>query len=206
MKVNDGWAYLYRALDSRGHTLDFYLSPRRHTQAAWRLLRQILNNVKKWPIPRCINTDKAPTYRPVLALLKREGRCPPNPEHRQVKYRNNLIECDHGKLKRIIRATLGFKSMKTAYATIKGMEVMRALRKGQAESFYFGHPLGEGRLVSRVFEIEDFFIRDLGLPYPLFATVPYSMPLRFSSESDSVLMDMGKESYNCCDVLCSFIV
>ena len=39
------------------------------------------------------------------------------------------IECDHGKLKRIINATLGFKSMKTAYATIKGIEVMRALRK-----------------------------------------------------------------------------
>ncbi|MCL9272538.1 transposase, partial [Salmonella enterica subsp. enterica serovar Enteritidis] len=37
-----------------------------------------------------------------------------------IKYRNNVIECDHGKLKRIINATLGFKSMKTAYATIKG--------------------------------------------------------------------------------------
>ncbi|MGJ3290483.1 DDE-type integrase/transposase/recombinase [Klebsiella sp. PL-2018] len=69
-----------------------------------------------------------------------------------MKYRNNIIECDHGKLKRIINATLGFKSMKTAYATIKGIEVMRALRKGQAESFYFWHPLGEMRLVSRVFE------------------------------------------------------
>ncbi len=43
--------------------------------------------------------------------------------------------------------------MKTAYATIKGIEVMRALRKRQAENFYFGHPLGEMRLVSRVFEI-----------------------------------------------------
>ena len=28
--------------------------------------------------------------------------------------KNNVIECNHGKLKRIIRATLGFKSMKTA--------------------------------------------------------------------------------------------
>jgi len=43
--------------------------------------------------------------------------------------------------------------MKTSYATIKGIEVMRALRKGQAKSFYFGHPLGEMRLVSRVFEM-----------------------------------------------------
>jgi IS6 family transposase len=43
--------------------------------------------------------------------------------------------------------------MKTAYATIKGMEVMRALRKGQAENYCFGHPLGEMRPVSRVFEM-----------------------------------------------------
>lgn len=74
-------------------------------------------------------------------------------EHRQIKYRNNVIECDHGKLKRIIGATLGFKSMKTAYATIKGIEVMRALRKGQASPFYYGDPLGEMRLVSRAFEM-----------------------------------------------------
>ncbi|ASX25630.1 transposase [Candidatus Hamiltonella defensa (Bemisia tabaci)] len=33
------------------------------------------------------------------------------------------------------------------------MEVRRALRKGQAESFYFDHPLGEVRLASRVFQI-----------------------------------------------------
>ncbi|KJI77469.1 transposase [Enterobacter hormaechei] len=86
-------------------------------------------------------------------MLKREGRCPSYVEHRQITYRNNVIECDHGKLKRIIGATLGFKSMKTAYATIKGIEVMRALRKGQASAFYYGDPLGEMRLVSRVFEM-----------------------------------------------------
>jgi hypothetical protein len=33
--------------------------------------------------------------------------------------------------------------MKTAYATIKGTEVMRALRKGQAASFYYGGASGE---------------------------------------------------------------
>ncbi len=107
--------------------------------------------MKKWQIPRVINTDKAPTYGCALARLKREGKCPPDLEHRQIKYKNNVIECYHGKLKRIIRATLGFKSMKTAYATIKGIEVMRALRKGQASSFYYGQPEGEVYLVNRVF-------------------------------------------------------
>ena len=45
--------------------------------------------------------------------------------------RNNCLECDHGKLKRLILPTLGFQSMKTAYATIKGFEVMRMFKKGQ---------------------------------------------------------------------------
>ena len=153
MKVNGRWAYLYRAVDSRGCTIDFYLSSRRNTKAAYRFMGKLLNNTKRRQIPRLINTDKAPTYGRALGLLKREGKCPQHVQHRQIKYRNNIIECDHGKLKRIINATLGFKSMKTAYATIKGIEVMRALRKGQAESFYFGHPQGEMRLVSRVFEI-----------------------------------------------------
>ena len=112
---------------------------------------KILNNVKKWQIPRVTNTDKAPTYGRALSWLKQERKCPPDLEHRQVKYKNNVIECDHGKIKRIIRATLGFKSMKTAYATIKGIEVMRALRKGQASSFYYGQPQGEVHLINRVF-------------------------------------------------------
>jgi hypothetical protein len=87
----------------------------------------------------------------VARLLCSNAKASPSDvEHRQIKYRNNVIECDHGKLKRIIGATLGFKSMKTAYATIKGIEVMRALRKGQASAFYYGDPLGEMRLVSRV--------------------------------------------------------
>jgi DDE domain len=55
--------------------------------------------------------------------------------HRQVKYLNNIVEADHGKLKKLIRPTRGFETMKTAYATIKGFEVMRALRKGQAAIF-----------------------------------------------------------------------
>nr|AKN19227.1 IntI1 [Salmonella enterica subsp. enterica serovar Corvallis] len=190
VKVNGRWAYLYRAVDSRGRTVDFYLSSRRNSKAAYRFLGKILNNVKKWQIPRFINTDKAPAYGRALALLKREGRCPSDVEHRQIKYRNNVIECDHGKLKRIIGATLGFKSMKTAYATIKGIEVMRALRKGQASAFYYGDPLGEMRLVSRVFERHCCKVSDeaafclIQRPY-IFNTsviIGASAPYTFSSE------------------------
>ncbi|MDF2966147.1 MAG: hypothetical protein K0Q51_1535 [Rickettsiaceae bacterium] len=50
----------------------------------------------------------------------------------------NIIESDHGKLKRLIKPTLGFKSMKTAYATIKGFELMRMFKKGKFELWKYG--------------------------------------------------------------------
>ncbi|WP_423787370.1 IS6 family transposase [Klebsiella pneumoniae] len=136
VKVNGRWAYLYRAVDSRGRTVDFYLSSRRNSKAAYRFLGKILNNVKKWQIPRFINTDKAPAYGRALALLKREGRCPSDVEHRQIKYRNNVIECDHGKLKRIINATLGFKgtvaklAMRQPFVLFKGLTFQKLCLPG----------------------------------------------------------------------------
>ena len=59
---------------------------------------------------------------------------------------------DHGKLKQLIRPVRGFKTLKTAYATIKGFEVMRALRKGQASAFNITRDIrGEARIVERAF-------------------------------------------------------
>ena len=81
-----------------------------------------------------------------------EGKCPEETLHRQVKYLNNIIEADHGKLKQLIRPVRGFKTLKTAYATIKGFEVMRALRKGQASAFNITNDIGgEARIVERAF-------------------------------------------------------
>ena len=45
-------------------------------------------------------------------LRSNTGKFPDRMEHRQIKYRNNVIEADHGKLKRLIKPTLRFKSMK----------------------------------------------------------------------------------------------
>jgi IS6 family transposase len=69
---------LYRAVDQRGYTIDFYLSSRGNTQVAYRFLVKILNNVKQWQIPRVINTDKALTYGGAFSRLKQEGKCPPD--------------------------------------------------------------------------------------------------------------------------------
>ena len=110
--------------------------------------------MKGWELPEVVNTDKAPTYAAAIAQLKAEGKCPTQTRHRQVKYLNNVVEADHSKLKQPIRPVRGFKTLKTAYATIKGFEVMRALRKGQAEMFALqGGIVGEARIVERAFGV-----------------------------------------------------
>ena len=119
VKVRGKWAYLYRALDKLGNTIDFYLSATRNTKAAKRFLGKALRGLKDWELPEVLNTDKAPTYAAAIAELKAEGKCPKDTRHRQVKYLNNVVEADHGKLKLLIRPVRGFKTLKTAYATIK---------------------------------------------------------------------------------------
>jgi transposase-like protein len=60
-------------------------------------------------------TDKAPTYGIAISELKAEGKCPQETVHRQVKYLNNVVEADHGKLKQLIRPVRCFKTLTTAY-------------------------------------------------------------------------------------------
>src|SRR5215213_2358914 len=122
IKVKGEWKYLYRAVDKNGNTIDFYLSETRDAAAAKRFLSEAVKGLKPRQMPRAINTDKAGCYVPAIDGLKKEGILPEETEHRQVKYMNNVIEADHGKLKRLINPTLGFQSMKTAYATIQGFE------------------------------------------------------------------------------------
>ena len=112
----------YRAVDKFGNTIDFYLSSTRNAKAAERFLGKALNGLKDWEKPTVINTDKAPTYGIAISELKAEGKCPGELVHRQIKYLSNVVEADHGKLKQLIRSVRGFKTLKAAYATIKGFE------------------------------------------------------------------------------------
>jgi transposase, IS6 family len=134
--------------------LEFYLSSTRNAKAAKRFLGKILRRMKEYEKPNTINTDQAPSYGQAIQELKEEGLLNDHVFHRQVKYLNNLIEADNGKLKRLIKPTLGFKSMKTAFATIKGFEVMRMFKKGQFDMWKCDQGLiGEIRLIERQFQV-----------------------------------------------------
>ena len=62
------------------------------------------------------------------------------------------VEADHGALKRLIRPTRGFQSMKTAYATIKGFEMMRMIRRRHCILIEPG-VTGEVRFVNKLFDL-----------------------------------------------------
>jgi IS6 family transposase len=129
VKVGGKWKYLFRAVDKHGRLIDFMLIDRRNTRAAHRFLGKALTTMRHWP-PSSITTDQLGSYPKALSRLQREGKLQGDAKHRTCKCLNNIIEADHGALKRVIDATRGFQTMKTASATIKGFEVMRMIRRG----------------------------------------------------------------------------
>lgn len=150
VKVGGKWAYLYRAVDKHGDTIDFHLSPVRNTAAAKRFLSKALNGSKAWETPTVINTDKAPTYGPALAELQAEGKCPEQTEHRQVKYLTDEIAKlakEGGMLRRCVSIIPQSSEMtsKQAEGALHGMAEQSSLpqRRGQARQPRSGAPLAQ---------------------------------------------------------------
>ena len=131
--------------------IDFMLSSRRTAKSAERFLGKALKNRENCP-PSVINTDKNEAYGKAIKRLKELGKMADALEHRQVNYLNNRLEADHGALKRVINPMRGFKSLPTAYATIKGIEVMRMIRKRHCLLLDPG-VAGEIRFVNRLFRL-----------------------------------------------------
>jgi transposase, IS6 family len=149
VRVGGNWKYLFRAIDKHGQLIDFMLSDRRNTRAAYRFLRKALKMMGDYP-PSSITTDRLASYPKAIRHLQSEGLLSKDVEHRTSKYLNNVIEADHGALKRVIRPTRGFQRMKTASATIRSFEIMRMIRRGHCMLPATG-VTGEIRLANQLF-------------------------------------------------------
>ena len=113
VRVKGRWYYLYRAIDSEGATIEFFLSPFRDLDAAKSLFRRALRNGAH-PQPRVINTDLAPTYTSAITALQRSGIIAKRCLHRPVQYLNNIIEQDHRAIKKRVNAKQGFRAFGSA--------------------------------------------------------------------------------------------
>jgi len=117
VRVKGRWCYLYRAIDSKGATIDFLLSTFRDADAAKRLFRKALSDPSH-PQPRVINTDLTPIYSSAIPDSKQDGTLRNCCRHRPVQYLNNILEQDHRAIKRRVNAKQGFREFQAARRTI----------------------------------------------------------------------------------------
>ena len=177
IKIKKVWFYLYRAVDSAGDTIEFFLSPTRDAEAAKRFFCKALrifvfSTSQACPIeeqvaspttvvdpdtttsaPRVINVDKNAAYPKAIAEFKAAGILPEAVELRQVTYLNNLVEQDHRFIKRLVKPGMGFFSMETAGRTLQGYEVMNMLRKGQVAGVGKGDITGQVTFIAHLFGV-----------------------------------------------------
>ncbi len=143
---------MYRAVDSKGNTIDFLLTENRDAPAATKFFLKAFGHSDSRKI-RVINTDKDKAYPKAIKDLKESGVLPDSVEHRAVKYLNNIIEQDHRYIKQRVSASQHFREFDSASRTISGYETMNAIRKGQISNVERGDILGQIRFIHSIFGI-----------------------------------------------------
>ena len=140
VKVKGRWAYLYRAVGSRGETIDFLLSAKRDAAAAKRFFRKALGQ------PHTANPR-------AVTEMKRNGELWRFSRLRQAKFLNNIVEQDHRRVKRLARPGLGFGGFRTARRTLAGYEVMAMVRKGQVRRIGGRDMRAQATFIAELFQI-----------------------------------------------------
>ena len=127
------------------------LSAKRSRKAAKRFFKNALSSNHN-QISRVITVDKNPAYPPAIDKLKNEKNMLKNVENRQTRYLNNIIEQDHRSIKRIVNPMLGFQSFRSANKTLKGIEAMNMIKKGQVNNLNYS-VLNEVKYINQLFGI-----------------------------------------------------
>jgi transposase, IS6 family len=152
VKVKGRWTYLYRAVDSRGQTIDFLLSAKRDAEAAKRFFRKALGQPHTVN-PRTITVDKNPVYPKAIAEMKQDAELWRFSRLRQVRFLNNIVEQDHRRVKRLTRPGLGFGGFWTARRTLVGFEAMAMIRKGQVQNIGGRDIRAQATFIAELFQI-----------------------------------------------------
>jgi transposase, IS6 family len=130
VRVAGRWMYLFRAVDSGGQTVDFYLSETRDREVAKLFLKRALANPDNRP-PRVFARDGLRSYPAAIRELQKEGHLHRRCRQHTRRYCNNRIESDHRAIKRRLRAMQGPRTTATARVVIQGIEAAHMIRKGK---------------------------------------------------------------------------
>ena len=77
--------------------IDFILLHKRNITSAKRFLKKAIRS--HGVMPYRINTDRHAPYKAAIRELKQEGVIEHQTEHSQIKFLNNIVEADHGRIK-----------------------------------------------------------------------------------------------------------
>ena len=121
VRVKGRWMYLYRAVDSRGQTVDFLLAARRDTAAAKRFFTARRSRSRTPSIRARSRSTKNPAYPRAVAEMKRDSELwRRNSRLRQCKYLNTY--CRAGSSAHQASGPtcrLGFGGFRTARRTLR---------------------------------------------------------------------------------------
>ncbi len=124
----------------------------RDSKAAARFLRKVLK-AQYTQAPRVITVDKNAAYPAAMDALKQDETIAEETHLRQSKYLNNVVEQEHRNIKRIVRPMMGFKSFNSARRTLRGIEAMNMIRKGQVKGIEQGNSVSQVKFIESIFEI-----------------------------------------------------
>jgi len=127
------------------------LSSKRNLKAVKRFFKKALSSNHN-QILRVITVDKNPAYPPAIDKLKNDKMLHKNIGIRQIKYLNNIIEQDHRSIKRIVNPMLGFQSFRSVNKTLKGIEAVDMIKKGQVNNLNYS-VLNEVKYINQLFDI-----------------------------------------------------
>jgi transposase-like protein len=122
VKIAGQWRHAYCAIDDLGQAVDVYVSEQRAAEDAAAFFRRAIERTDRTPTVVTINW--AATYSLALAEALAEA------EHQAGKRVQQLIERDHGRLKRRLASTLGLKTLAGARALCRGHALVRHLGGG----------------------------------------------------------------------------
>jgi transposase-like protein len=129
VRIRGRWAYLYRAVDASGKTVDFRLSPQRNVASVKAFFRKAVRSQRR--SPETITLDAYAASHWAVGERQEQGRLPELTKLRSSKYLNNLIEQDHRNVKCRLGTMLDLKSFASPAITSRGVELMHRIRKEQ---------------------------------------------------------------------------
>ncbi len=109
--------------------VDFRLTARRDARTAKAFLNKAIERVRLHRLAAIV-TDKSHRDRRVIREINHDY----DPHfdsirHIDRKWRNNLIESDHAAMKRLIGYRQSFRSLRSAKATLSGIETIRTIKR-----------------------------------------------------------------------------